>query len=160
MVNKDTGLTELEKEKMKSGIYMVNNFIMNMIGIKPDRNGFLSLVSGEKLQVKGRSIKLFNIESQDIPFRPVYNAKMMLLIFGLYVSKLQAEDGRYIKSIAYGNANKKDKNYIEVEEEDCDVVKSEEYYADSLRYVDAICQLSEVDPPLDLQELDALMRRK
>lgn len=153
-------LTVADKEKMKSGIYMMNNFLMNMLEIKPDKLGFLRTLDGSKLQIKGRDVKLFSITPESIPFRPVYNSKMMLLLFGVFSQRLQEEEGRYIGGLSYGPAKRKEKNYIEIEEDGYDPLRSEEYYCDSLRFIDAMCKLNESEPPLNMHELDDLMRLK
>ena len=70
------------------------------------------------------------------------------------------QEGRYIKSIEYGPGGKKDKIWLQCEEEGYgdEILRSKPYYNDSLRYMDIMCQLNETLPPINLEELDSLMK--
>ena len=101
-----------------------------------------------------------NISKEDIPFRPLYNAKLMMLLNGMITMKLEQE-GRHIEYTIYSDGDKKkDKLFIGVKEKGYDVVYSQPYYNDSLRYVDIISQILERPVPMDLLRIDELMSNK
>lgn len=157
-MSKRNKLKDKEKELLRSMIFEVNNAIMDMINIHSAKDGYLYTdIDRAKVLVKGKPLRLHSITKEDIPFRPVYNSKIMLIVFGLYTNKL-AEEGRKIESYEYGpGSSKKDKIYISCIESGYDPVISKPYYNDSLRFFDVMCQLEEISPPVDLELLDELM---
>lgn len=150
-------LRQNEKDILRSMIFEINNFIMDMIEIHPNRDGYLVTdVDRAIVQIKGKPLRIHSITKSDLPFRPVYNSKIMLIVFGLFTNRL-AEEGRKINSYEYGPGGKKDKILMYCYEEGYEPVVSKPYYNDSLRFFDVMCQLDERQPPVDLEILDELM---
>jgi hypothetical protein len=150
-----------EKEELKNLIYNLNNYLLDILNLYSDRDGFIrDCEDGSFLQVRGKFIKLRNISKEDIPFRPLYNAKLMMLLNGMVTMKLE-QDGRHIEYTIYSDGDKKkDKLYIGVKEKGYDCVYSQPYFNDSLRYVDIISQILERPIPIDLLRIDELMSNK
>lgn len=153
-------LTQEEKEEMKGMIYLINNSIMEMLGIHPDKDGYIVCNwDGSKVLVRGKALKIRNISKEDVPFRPVHNAKLMMLLNGMLTSIL-AQEGRYIEYIQYGEGDRKvDKLYLMVKEKGYEPLVSDPYFNDALRYLDCMFQLNEITPPVDLERLDELMNK-
>ena len=136
-----------EKEELKFLIYNLNNYLLDILNLYADREGFIrDREDGSFIQVRGKFIKIRNTNKDDIPFRPLYNAKLMMLLNGLVTMRLEAE-GRHIEYTLYSDGDKKkDKLYIGVN--------------DSLRYIDVISQILERPCSIDLNRVDELMSNK
>lgn len=141
-------------------IYIVNNNIMFMTNIYPDDEGYIRTSYDDSyIQIKSRYIKLFKINKNDIPFRPVYNSKLMIMLFGLYTNVLK-DEGRILEYWQYGPGDiKRDKIYLACKEKGYDELISQPYYSDSLRFFDIMCQLNETEPVVDLEYLDELLSK-
>lgn len=150
-----------EKEELKFLIYNLNNYLLDILNLYADREGFIrDREDGSFIQVRGKFIKIRNTNKDDIPFRPLYNAKLMMLLNGLVTMRLEAE-GRHIEYTLYSDGDKKkDKLYIGVKEEGYDIVYSQPYFNDSLRYIDVISQILERPCSIDLNRVDELMSNK
>lgn len=131
---------------------------MDLVSIYPDKDGYIKTMEDDSyIQIKNRYIKLFKISKNDIPFRPIYNSKLMVMLFGRYTNLLK-DEGRVLEYWQYGPGDiRKDKIYLACKEKGYEEVISKPYRSDSLRFYDVMCQLSEIEPILDLEELDELL---
>ena len=160
MKKKKRKLTEAQKEKVKDGVYILNEMIMKILQLGVTRDGYIIFNNKYKLHVKNHPVKLFNIGDGDIPFRPVLNTNMMGVLFKNHFSRIMEDEGRELKEIIVGpGVERVDKIYLKIIEagyEDLPVI-TKEYYTETLRYIDAMCQLVEVEPSINLEELDLLL---
>lgn len=151
-------LKQADKELMYEMIFQVNNEIMDMVGIHPNRDGYiLTDIDRAYVQHKNKKLRLFNITKDDIAFRPLYNSKLMLMMFGLFTKRLKEEEGRELDSFEYGEGGKKDKIVLSCTEVGYDPIFSKPYYNDSIRFFDIMCQLNETASMVNLEVLDELM---
>ena len=150
--------SEKEKEKLKAMTLAVNKFILNILDMEITKEGYIySAIEDSIISINKKLLKMFNISKNDIAFRPIYNSKLMLVLYSLYTKKIVA-DGREIEYWEYSSGSlKKDKISIGVKEKGYDIVYTKPYLNDSLRFLEVICLLEEVEPPVDLEELDALL---
>ena len=127
--------------------------LMQEIGLDIDNNKHIvDQDTGSLLQFNGKNLKFVENEEEFIPrgdaaFDPIGNPKLMNHLFSYYTSKIHDEDGRYV-NIYYPVQDSKDvkKGAIELKEEKENIkLRSENYYNDSLKYMDLILQLNGED---------------
>lgn len=151
-------LTQAQAEMAREMVYHANRALLDLLQLTPDHQGYIrSKLDWSIIAIRGKNLKLFNITKDDMQFRPFYNTKLMTMLFSWFTNNLE-EDGRKIEYWEYGPGNiRKDKITLICKEEGYPPITSEAYSNDSLRFFDMMCQLAEIDPPVDLQEMDALI---
>lgn len=153
-------LTPKQRQTLIECTYAINLYLINVLGLHVDKTGSLRNDENELIQIKNRELKVHSYNKEksntEIPFRPLYNAKLMQVLFALYTMEI-GEDGRYIEYIEYGPGGKKDRIWMKCKESGYDPCISKPYFNDSIRYIDIISQLAEFPPPVDLTLVDDLM---
>ena len=152
-------LSQKQKDELRQKVYSINNHLINtLLNLYLDENGYIRTVEDDSyIQIKNRYVKLFKISKNDIPFRPIYNSKLMVMLFGRFTNILK-EEGRILEYWQYGPGSlRKDKVYLACKEKGYDEVISKPYHSDSLRFYDVMCQLNETEPLFDLEQLDELL---
>ena len=152
-----------EKEEMRELIFGVNRYLLDLLELRPNSQGYLySAIEDSYITVNGRSLRLFNVEKGDVRFAPVMNSKLMMVLFGLYLKKIKDEEGREMEYIEYEEEGsiRKNRLYLTIKEEGYDEeIKTERYYNDSLRLIDALSQIADVPINVDLLRLDHLINK-
>lgn len=151
---------EKDKEKLKEMALKVNKFLLQVLDMAITKEGYIySYVEDSIISINKKLLKMYNINKNDIAFRPVYNPKLMLILYSLYTKKILKESKREIEYWEYSTGNlKKDKISIGVKEAGYDeILYTKAYWNDSLRFLELICLLEEIEPPVDLEELDSLL---
>lgn len=132
--------------------------LMQEIGLEIDSNHcIVDQDNGSRLQFNGKNLKYIEdgirTGRNDLEFNPVENSKLMNHLFSYYTNKIHQEDGRYI-NIYYPVECAENKGFIELKDGDNNIMRSGEYYNDSLKYADLIFQLNG-EEDVDLSEYDS-----
>ena len=141
-----------------------NTRILQEVGLEVDKHGHvIDQDTGIQLQFKGKNMKVGQCNRDEIQFDPLGNANVMASLFGYYISNRMAEDGRYVSTYYSTTKEKNERGSIEVKEGD-DVVSSDKFYNDSLKYGDLIFKLNgnggEDLSSLDIPPMPDIKRRK
>lgn len=149
------------KERLKELTLKVNQYLLEILELSITNDGYIYSNRFQSiLSMNRKTLKMYNVKrSTDIAFRPVYNPKLMLVLYSIYTKMIYQSERREIEYWEYDVGNlKKDKVAIRVKEAGYDeLLKTAPYWNDSLRFLEIICLLSETTPPVDLVELDELL---
>ena len=152
---------EDKKEYVKTLTLAVNQFLLDVLDLSITPEGYIfSNHLDSVLSMNHKMLKMYKVNrSTDIAFRPIYNPKLMLVLYSIYTKTLYQTEHREIEYWEYSIGNlKKDKVSVRIKEVGYeDVLETAPYWNDSIRFLEVICLLAEVYPPIDLVELDELL---
>lgn len=121
----------------------LSDTIMREIGLDVDINMcIVDQDTGIPLEYNGKKIVYQGNRSKtSIPFDPLNNTKMMSHLFSYYTEKVSEEDGRYF-SVYYQVKDSDTKSHMEVKEDNGNIIKSEPYANDTIKYTDLILKIN------------------
>ena len=150
-----------KKEYIKDLTLKVNQYLLEVLDLSITPEGYIySNQLDSILSMNRKFLKMYKIDkSTDIAFRPIYNPKLMLVLYSIFAKMLYQNDHREVEYWEYSPGNlKKDKISIRIKEVGYDeVLETGQYWNDSIRFLDVISLLAEACPPVDLVELDELL---
>ena len=149
------------KEYTKSMTLTINQYLLDVLDLSITAEGYIySNVFQSVLSMNKKMLKMYNVnKSIDIAFRPVYNPKLMLVLYSIYSKMIYQSERREIEYWEYSDGNlKKDKVSIRIKEVGYeDILETSPYWNDSIRFLEVISLLSEYPVPVNLDELDELL---
>lgn len=149
------------REYVKDMTLKVNQYLLDVLDLSITTEGYIySNTFQSVLSMNKKFLKMYNVnKSTDIAFRPVYNPKLMLVLYSIYSKMIYQAEHREIEYWEYSSGNlKKDKVSIRIKEVGYeDVLETVPYWNDSIRFLEVISLLSEYPVPVNLIELDELL---
>lgn len=135
--------------------------LMREIGLDVDINMcIIDQDTGIQLEYNGKKmVYQGNRSKTSVPFDPLNNTKMMSHLFSYYTEKVQAEDGRYF-SIFYQVKDSDTKSHLEIKEDNGNIIKSESYTNDTLKYADLIFKINGEEKDLSKEDKEMTKQKQ
>lgn len=152
---------EAKKERIKELTLKLNQYLLDVLDLSITKEGYIfSKPLQSVLSMNHKILKMYKVNrSTDIAFRPIYNPKLMLVLYSVFSKMLYQNEHREVEYWEYGDGNlKKDKISIRIKEVGYEeILETAPYWNDSIRFLEVISLLAELPPPVDLNELDELL---
>ena len=130
--------------------------MMQEIGLEITRDHHIvDQDTGDMLSFNGKLAKFYPeegmtqiIHNGDVLFDPLDNQGMMSHLFSYFTNKLDTQDGRYVSTVFPSTQDKAAKGTISCREGQ-EIIVSDSYYKDSLKYGSLISKLNGGDDKFD-----------